>query len=276
MSEVELRARLPNLIVIGAAKCGTSALHNYLAAHPEIGMSHHKEVMFFGSSWANEGGLPHYAAHFSGDRPVRGESSPIYTMFPFVPRVPEQMARWLEDPRFIYVVGEPVDRVAAHWAEQYIHGRERRSLAEVIDDMDDPANPYVCASRYGSQLERYLSFFTPDRILVIEQRELREARRETLRRAFGFAGVDPHFECAKFEMEHNAATTKIKLNRLGLQLGRTRAKGLAEGPLRRVLGTPFERPEIEPKRRRRLEDSLRPDIERFRELTRLTLADWSV
>ena len=70
---------LPNLIIIGAMKCGTSALHRYLGLHPEISMSDEKELNFFieGMNW--EKGLAWYESMFTGKAKVHGESSPDYT-----------------------------------------------------------------------------------------------------------------------------------------------------------------------------------------------------
>jgi hypothetical protein len=279
----EVRARLPNLLVIGAAKCGTSALHSYLAAHPEVGMSARKELMFFGSHWATRGALPQYASHFPRDRRVRGESSPSYTMWPFVKDVPEQIAEFLGHPRFIYVVGDPVPRVVAHWAEQFVARRERRGLEESLSDVRDPLNPYLCTSRYGSQLERYLAHFADDAILVLDQADLRERRRETLERVFAFAGVDPAFDSPALQVELNSIESKVLLRDAVVPLGRWRRKlpawwkeRASRRPFSLVLGTPFERPELSPELRERIAEALQPDIERFRTLTGMAFSGWSV
>ena len=67
---------MPNTIVIGAQKCGTSTLHYYLGFHPEISASRPKELNFFieGRGW--ERGVDWYRSHFDPTKPVRLESSP--------------------------------------------------------------------------------------------------------------------------------------------------------------------------------------------------------
>lgn len=276
-----LRDRLPNLIVIGAGKCGTSALHDYLAAHPDVGVSWYKELKFFGRPNAPER-IETYAAKFPSGHAVRAESSPSYTMWPFQPDVPEQMAELLPEPRFVYIVGDPVRRVAAHWAEQYSLLRERRSFEEALVDLDDPANPYLCASRYGSQLERYLRLFPAERILVLDQRDLRDRRRQTLRRVFEFAGVDPAFDTPAFDAESNTAAEKLRLNALGVGLTRLGLMGDSPRsifPYRKlwfVVGRRVERPAVEGALRARLIAALRDDVAHFRELTGLEFADWPV
>ena len=73
---------LPNLIVIGAAKCGTTSLHEYLNEHPEISMSSEKELYFFVEEKNLGKGLAWYESQFDPSAPVRGESSPGYSAFP--------------------------------------------------------------------------------------------------------------------------------------------------------------------------------------------------
>jgi hypothetical protein len=273
------RASLPNLIGIGAAKCGTSALHHYLADHPEIGTPAAKELKLFGGpAWIDR--LAGYAACFEATYRIRCESSPTYTMDPYVPGVPEQMAAVLPDPKFVYVVGDPLRRIVAHWSEHRAMAFERRSLAEALADADDPMNPYVAASRYGHQLERFLSVFASDRVLVVEQQDLRLQRRETLQRIFAFAGVREGYWSAAYAEEPNAAAHKLEPNWLGRWLTdravlprsvRRRAawiRGVTAGPIRRVA--------LDDETRSMLEALLRPDIERFRELTGQPFESWPI
>lgn len=82
-------AALPNLVVIGAMKCGTSAVHRYLDGHPQIAMCGPKELNFFvGPEDAQAGnwyrGLDWYAAHFDASAPVAA------SLHPATPRRPTQ------------------------------------------------------------------------------------------------------------------------------------------------------------------------------------------
>jgi hypothetical protein len=82
---------LPNTVIIGAMKCGTTSLHTYLDCHPSISMSRRKETNFFvhHQNWSK--GLGWYRSHFTEDKPVIGESSPNYARYPVFPGVPERM-----------------------------------------------------------------------------------------------------------------------------------------------------------------------------------------
>lgn len=272
------RDRLPNLIGIGAAKCGTSALHAYLSAHPDIGMTTHKEVKHFGSAeWLS--GLKAYAELFDATFTVRGETSPTYSMDPYIPGVPEQMAAVLPAARFVYLVGDPLRRIVSHWAEHRALTFERRSLEEALADAENPFNPYVAASRYGHQLSRYLDVVGAERVLVVDQRDLRDRRRETLQRIFTFAGVDGDHWVPEYEAEHNAAAEKLEPNRLGrwiVDRRRLRAAVRRRALVRPLTARRMAPVEPPPPLRARLERILEPDAAQFRKLTGMAFDHWCV
>jgi hypothetical protein len=89
---------LPNLIIIGGMKCGTTGLHFYLGLHPEVSMSRQKEVNFFVGerNWAK--GIEWYKSHITGEVKVYGESSPSYHAGT---GVPERMASVVPQAKLI-------------------------------------------------------------------------------------------------------------------------------------------------------------------------------
>src|SRR5438309_2284856 len=139
---------LPNLIVIGAARCGTTSLHKYLAAHPEIAMSREKELSFFveEKNWSR--GLGWYAAQFGAQAPVRGESSPAYSAFPLYRGVPERMARTVPDAKLVYLVRDPIARIASHYTHRSASWPDTGALEAWLAD---PARRdwFVAPSRYA-------------------------------------------------------------------------------------------------------------------------------
>ena len=86
-------AALPNLIIIGGLKCGTTSIHHYLGLHPEINMSKPKELNFFVTELNWDLGLDWYRGRFDDRFEVRGESSPHYTNLPYFTGVPERIHR---------------------------------------------------------------------------------------------------------------------------------------------------------------------------------------
>src|SRR3954452_15458303 len=176
---------LPNLVVIGAQKCGTSGLHYYLSLHPEVSMSRPQELNFFIEERNWPRGVDCSRRHFDPRARVRGESSPNYTAYPQHEGVPKRMHELLPDARLIYLVRDPLERIAAHWVPNYSKRRERGDLRETLTH---PQTSYIERSRYAMQLERFLELYDRDRVLVIEQDDLRRDRAATLRSVFEFVG----------------------------------------------------------------------------------------
>jgi len=197
---------LPNLLIIGGLKCGTTSLHHYLNLHPEIAMSRPKELNFFVAELNWPLGRDWYADHFDPSAQIRGESSPHYTNRPSFDGVPARMREVLgADVRLIYVVRDPIDRMLSHYLHNVGGGYEDRSLA---DALSDPESSYVARSRYFFQAEPYLEVFGAESIQIVGREELRDDRPGTMRRAFEFLGVDSSFTSEQFEREWETGVAK--------------------------------------------------------------------
>jgi len=186
---------LPNLIVIGAQKCGTSSLHNYLAAHPQISMSRVKEINFFNDDAHWSSGTEWYAQHFTPAE-VRGESSPGYTFLPESEGTAERMHRVVPEARLIYLVRDPIERIRSNYVHMRALEQESRPFADVATDPDDV---YIGRSRYATQLRPFVELFGRERVLIVAQERMLAHRAETLARIFAFLGVDETFVSPEFE-----------------------------------------------------------------------------
>jgi hypothetical protein len=145
---------LPNLIVIGSAKCGTTGLHRYLDLHPEIAMAAAKELDFFAGTQNWQRGVEWYESQF---RPatVRGETSPSYTQYPRVAGVPARMAQVVPSARLVYIVRDPIERtISAYRFRRWIIGGERREIDQALASFEQKSS--LDSSRYAFQLEQYL------------------------------------------------------------------------------------------------------------------------
>jgi hypothetical protein len=206
------QGRWPNLLIIGAHKAGTTSLHRYLAAHPDIQMSDHKEISYFAgptsdvrlvSRWQR--GPDWYQGHFPGAEKVHGEASTSYANHPHTPGVPQRIHDAVPDVKIIYAVRDPRDRLMSHYLHVRGLGRERRTLPQLLRSPDVLQSAYVMRSRYWHQLSQYLEWFDPAQIRVVGLGELATARPQTLSDLFAFLGVDPEFTTAAWDDVHNQA-----------------------------------------------------------------------
>lgn len=276
---------LPNFVVIGAAKAGTTSLHFYLEQHPGVFMAEKKELHFFQDpdclSW-----LSLYREQFPVATPVRGEATTLYSRSPAIPGVAARMAELVPGMRIVYLVREPVERALASWREERFHLNERRTAEEAFADLDDPYNPYVAASRYAEQLEDYLAHFPREQVLVLDQRELATDTAAVVERVQRFLGLE--VLPLDTSVQHNAAETKYEYAGLGqrLKLSRPavamrrhlppRVRLAITAPARRVFRRPIQSAELPEETLARMRAVLAPDAARLRELTGLELGHWSV
>ena len=198
-------AQLPNLIIIGGLKCGTTSIHHYLGLHPEIQMSKPKELNFFVEELNWDLGLDWYASRFDDRFKVRGESSPHYTNGPRFNDVAERIHEHCPDARLLYMVRDPIKRILSHWVHATGAGYETRELAPTLSE---PDSSYIQRSMYWMQLQPYLDLFDRSQIEIITQEELQREREATMRKAFGFAGVDEDFTSEQFDREWEKSGAK--------------------------------------------------------------------
>ncbi len=191
---------LPNFLVIGSMKSGTTSLYRYLRDHPRVFMPDKKEPEFFSRpTWESE--MPWYESLFraAGNATAVGEASPIYTRYPHVPDVPERMAKVLPEARLIYLVRHPIERMRSQYLHAILTGRERDPIEEALVRKRHYAN----TSRYAMQVERYLEHFALDQLLIIKSEDLWDSRGATMRRVFEFIGVDPTWVPETIETQFN-------------------------------------------------------------------------
>jgi hypothetical protein len=198
-------AELPNLIIVGGLKCGTTSIHHYLGLHPEIQMSKPKELNFFARELNWDLGLDWYASRFDSRFEVRGESSPHYTNLPRFEGVAERIGEHCPDARLIYMVRDPIKRILSHWVHATGAGYETR---EMVPTLSEPDSSYIHRSMYWMQLQPYLERFDRSQIEIVAQEELQAEREETMRKAFGFAGVDESFTSEQFDREWERSSAK--------------------------------------------------------------------
>jgi hypothetical protein len=263
----EVNHVLPNFLVIGAAKAGTTSIYHYLRAHPQVFMPETKELNFFVGEDGWPKGTSWYERHFdsAGDAIAVGEASPNYTKYPLFSGVPERIAKLLPEARLIYLVRHPVDRFRSGYLDEVRRGRQRNPIESTL-----ASNPgYLAASKYAMQIEQYLEHFRRDQLLVITSEDLKRRRAATMRVVHGFLGVDD-ITPATLTDEFNRTEGKRMLRPVARRLRRlpgTRAVArLAPGASRRMGTRSLDstRAEISPAFDEQLRELLRDDVQRLR------------
>lgn len=208
---------LPNFIIIGAMKSGTTSLYHYLAQHPQIYMSSVKEPKFFaleGTTWDAEplgsGGLAKvkgirdwdaYQELFSGvsGETAIGEASPLYI---YAPLAAQKIQQTLPNVKIIAILRHPVDRAYSHFLHWVQRGLEplgadflkvwNEEDARVAQDWS-PNYHYKHRGFYYTQLKRYYDRFSSDRIRVYLFEELQKDPIALAQHIFNYLEVDPSF-----------------------------------------------------------------------------------
>lgn len=265
---------LPNFLIIGTMKGGTTSLYSYLRGHPEVFMTSTKELHYFVTEKNLSRGQSWYESNFrdAGNAIAVGEASPDYTKYPIYQGIPKRMAETVPAARLVYVIRNPLERMRSHYLHDVARGREQRPIGEAL-----PGNMhYLAPSRYALQLEQYLEYFPREQLLVLRSEELRHDRAAAMRRVHRFLGVDPDAAAPEQDREFNTIAEKAapsRLLRAARQIpGASRLRLLAPRPvmaIERLLRTSKRPVDVQAATlsddvRRRLLDELRPDLERLR------------
>lgn len=269
---------LPNTVIIGAMKCGTTSLHEYLSCHPEVSMSARKETNFFveRQNWSK--GLGWYRQHFQERTRVIGEASPNYARYPVFTGVPERMHMVVPGAKLIYCVRDPIKRMLSHYIHSYSLGRENRPLEQALCEPE--LNPYLLCSSYYYQLEQYLRFFDPKQIRLVVLEELYNDPQGTMQDVFSFLGVDPTFSDESFRSASRTMPAAETRRRSPLKswMVRKNVRGFywLERHTPWVFGRPIPKPKLSRELRDELSERLGPDVAALRTFSGLDFSSWSL
>jgi hypothetical protein len=204
----------PNLFVIGAMKSGTTSLHAYLGSHPQIFMCSEKEPSFFAKETVWSRGEDWYLKLFAAaeSKPVIGESSTAYSRIPLFPGVPERIAKFNPEARFIYIMRDPIERtISQYWYRVRFWGERRDMLTAIRADLR-----LTVASNYAMQLAPYFERFGSDRIATLTFEELSRNPSNVSRQLFAWLGVDASFVPPNLDQRENVTPQIIALPKTGL------------------------------------------------------------
>jgi hypothetical protein len=302
--------RLPDLLLIGAPKAGSTALHDALAKHPQLYASPIKEPKYFLT-----GGVPpergehrgpgdahsarewvwrraDYERLFSGAPPgTRSfESTPFYL---WNRASHTRIAATMPDAKLVAVIRDPIDRAFSNWTHlradglepepDFLHACRLEPLRAAAGWA--PFWRYLELGRYGEQLQHLFGRFDPAQVLVIRYRQLIDAPEETLDRVCRFVGVDtgvlrglPDSNLGRWAGDGTAHQLLRRMVRAGAAAGSLTDPRLwrkAERPLRTLLqrgGLP--RPRLDAAARAQLVPRFRADVALLARLTGVDYDDW--
>ena len=209
---------LPDFVIIGAQKCGTTSLYHFVVKHPDITPAFQKEIHYFsiwykfGEQWyhsnfpTNLSRRRHYKK--TGQKLLSGEASPTYI---FYPTVPDRMKKILPDAKLIVILRNPIDRAYSNYQhtlsqnheplsfEKAIELEEERCAGDREQMIKDPSflpkrfrrHSYLARGIYADQLERWFKHYDRKQFLILATEDLRKNPQRTLDQVFNFLEVPP-------------------------------------------------------------------------------------
>ncbi len=291
--------RKPNFFIVGAPRCGTSAMYAYLGKHPEIFTARNKEPHFFGSDniYPRRPTLKQYLACFAGadGRKRVGEASTSYL---FSRLAAGEIKEFSPSARIIIMLRDPVETMYSihgmvlYYRDEDIEDFEAALAAEVDrkQGLRWPKWPHIVnylyyrdAVRYTGQVRRYFDQFGRENVHVIVYDDFAAWPAKAYRETLQFLGVDPNFQP---QLESINSSRKARSKPLQHFLLHPRLAALRErvlprrldeivfGGLRGLNTVQSPRPPMDPELKRKLKAEFRPEVERLSTLLGRDLTHW--
>ena len=296
---------MPNFLILGAAKSGTTALYHYLKQHPQVYLSPIKETEFFafeGEELNFQGPkdlprlsittLEDYQAQFDSveDEIAIGEASPVYL---YSSKAPERIYNYLPDAKLIVILRNPVERAYSQFLMFIRDGREPlQDFMQAVDEEDTRIAKnwawgwhYLRLGLYHQQLKRYVERYPQKQIKVYLYEELKSNSDGMLKDILNFLEVDNTF----------IPNTSVKHNISGIPQNKLIQSWLYEKNIIKKVVKPFlpqklrkeifiklknqqklHKPELSSEVRQQLLPFFREDILELQELIGKDLSGWLV
>lgn len=207
---------LPDFIIIGGKKCGTSSLYNYLLEHPNVAGAFRKEVHFFDNRTGGDGTLRYrayfptsaYKRHVKRSRGLdllTGEATPYYLFYPLAPA---RVLKTVPNVKLIALFRDPVDRAYSHYHHEVRNGTETLSFEEAIereaerlsgewekighgayDSLSHRRYSYLSRGVYVDQLKNWRACFPEEQLLILRSEDLFADTSAVLEMTAGFLGL---------------------------------------------------------------------------------------
>jgi hypothetical protein len=199
---------LPDFLIVGAMKCGTSTLAAQLGAQAGVFMTTPKEPEFFSEDAQFARGRDWYEGLFAAAPPgdVLGEASTGYTKLPTHPEVVARVAALLPAPKLIYLIRDPLERLVSHYIHEWTMGVMGGTLTDSL-----AAHPELVAyGCYGMQIAPWAETFGRERILLLSLEEMQAAPQPVLERVAAFIGAPGRPVWAEEHARANASAERFR------------------------------------------------------------------
>ena len=220
---------LPDFIIVGAMKSGTTSLFHYLAAHPQVVAPQHKEIHFFDNQY--EKGENWYRRHFPlrttmrlKENAITGESSPYYMLHPLAP---ERMKEVVPEAKLIFLLRDPVERAISHYFFMRRFGEEDRSFEEAVRESHSSVKKeeskikkgekgkswthqmyyYISKVKYHEQIKKYEKKFGKENIKLLDSKKFLVKTRKVYMDVCNFLRIEKQID-VKFERKNKGANKK--------------------------------------------------------------------
>lgn len=292
---------MPNFLLIGAGKSGTSSLYNYLKQHPEIYMSEVKEPGFF----AFEGEqlnfshprdreyskkliteLTQYISLFDKvDREKAiGEASPSYIYYP---KASESIKHYIPNTKIIAILRHPVDRAYSSYLFRCQFGHEKVSFVEAFrEDLEGKRDNwltghFVGGGLYHQMLKQYFDKFDRRQIKVCLYEDLKNNSANLMQNIYEFLEVNYKF-IPDTSIKNNMTLGIPKNKLLNLFLNPQQFKTIKQliKPIfphswgKKIIKSNFSKPQLSIDTRRELTEVFREDILKLQDLIQRDLSFW--
>lgn len=207
---------LPDFIIIGAQRCGTTSLYKYLSQHPDVHPSFPKEIHYFSNHYQQ--GINWYRSHFplqwrkknnenNGKRAfITGEATPYYLAHPHAAR---RISQTLPQALLIVLLRDPVERAYSHYYHEVQMGvetlsfedaiqKEAERLHQELEKMIGDENyrsfnyqhySYLARGIYADQIQIWMRYFTPQAMLFLNSEKLESDPTKAYRMVTDFLGL---------------------------------------------------------------------------------------
>ena len=298
----------PSFFIVGAPKCGTTALSKYLNCHPQVFIPEQKELHFFDTDLKTPErakDLSHYLSLFEpGSNQMCGEGTTTYL---YSKTAAQNIYQFNPNAKIIIMLREPVEMMYSFHSQLLFNGS-----SETVDDFKQAMAlettrksgqqiPARCSepsllfyrelAKFSEQVDRYLDIFGPEQVKIFLFREFIDNTAIAFREILDFIGVDASFEMEFVRMNSNKKVRNKKIQELVkyppsriLEIGKyfiplpqDQRRQLLEWFKRQIGRANTQkstRPTLDPNFRAQLTQELRPEIQKLAQLINRDLSHW--